>query len=108
MRNHEEITREVESRNDFRAEVGLPLVSVPNEVEKIYKAELWQDFLDWCKTYPLRDKIAEEVLQAARKERGDPAWVPRGVLSGGGLGYGHRVQERMRQIWREERNQQCG
>jgi hypothetical protein len=78
MRNHEEITREVESRNDFRAEVGLPLVSVPKEVDKIYKAKLWQDFLDWCKTYPLRDKIAEEVLQAARKERGEfrvACWV---------------------------------
>ena len=45
MRNREEITREVESRNGFRAEVGLPSVSVPKEVEKIYKAELYQDFL---------------------------------------------------------------
>ena len=34
MRNREEITREVESRNGFRAEVGLPSVSVPKEVRE--------------------------------------------------------------------------
>ena len=84
MRSREEITREVESRNEFRAEVGLPLVSVPKEVEKIHKGELWQDFRDWCETYPLRAQVAEEVLQTIRKEIGDPTWVPRGVLSGGG------------------------
>ena len=102
MRSRGEITREVESRNEFRAEVGLPLVSVPKEVEKIHKGELWQDFRDWCETYPLRAQVAEEVLQTIRKEIGDPTWVPRGVLSGGGWGYGHRVQERMRQIWRAQ------
>ena len=102
MRNREEITREGESRNEFRAEVGLPLVSVPKQVEKIYKAELWQDFCDWYETDPLRAEVAEEVLQEFRKARDNPAWVPRGYLNGGGA-YGHRVQERMRQIWREER-----
>ena len=103
MRDREEIAREVESWNEFRAEVGLPLVSVPKEVEKTHNAELWQDFLDWHETYSLRAKVAEEVLQTIRREIGSPAWVPRGVLSGGGLGYGHRVQERMRQPWIEER-----
>ena len=84
MRAKEELIREVEDRNKFRAEVGLPLVSVPKEVEKIHKGELWQDFRDWCETYPLRAQVAEEVLQTIRKEIGDPTWVPRGVLSGGG------------------------
>ena len=102
MRNREEITREVESRNGFRAEVGLPSVSVPKEVEKIYKAELYQDFCDWCRTCPMRAKVAEEVLQAFRKARSNPTWVPRGYLNGGGS-YSHRVQQRMYQIWREER-----
>jgi len=96
LRFKEELIREVEDRNKFRAEVGLRSVSVPKEVEKIHKAELWQDFCDWCETYPMRAEVAEEVLQTIRKELGNPAWVPRGVLSGGGLGYGHRVQERMR------------
>jgi hypothetical protein len=53
--------------------------------------------------YPLRAKVAEEVLQMIRDEIGNPTWVPRGVLTGGGWAYGSEVRERMRQIWREER-----
>jgi hypothetical protein len=41
MRTKEELIREVEDRNKLRA-----------EVEKIHKGELWQDFRDWCGTYP--------------------------------------------------------
>jgi hypothetical protein len=92
----------------FRSEVGLPSVSVPKEVDKIYKAELWQDFRHWHEAYPSPTKVAEEVLQTIRKEIRNPAWLPRGVLSGGGLGYGSQVPERMRQIWREERKMTTG
>ena len=69
MRNREEIAREVEGRNQLRAEVGLPLVSIPEEVEKIYKAELWQDFRDWCdqNCSLLRDSCS--VRQASAKSR---------------------------------------
>ena len=52
MRNREEITREVESRNGFRAEVDLPSVSVPKEVEKIYKAELTRIFVIGAEPIP--------------------------------------------------------
>ena len=41
------------------------------------------------------------VVQTIRKEIGNPTWVPRGVLSGGGWAYGSQVRERMLQIWRE-------
>ena len=35
MRTKGELIREIEDRNKARAEAGLPLVSVPKEVERI-------------------------------------------------------------------------
>jgi hypothetical protein len=100
IRTKEELIKEVEARNKLRGEAGLPLVSVPKEVEKISKAELYRDFCDWCEAnQDLRDKIAEEVLATFCEERGDPTWVPRGLLNGAGA-YGSQIQERMRQIWK--------
>ena len=69
MRTKEELINEIGDRNKVRAEAGLPLVSVPKELERISKAELWQDFCDWYKANPiLRAKVAEEVLQTFRKD----------------------------------------
>ena len=53
MRTKEELTREVEDRNKLRADVGLPLVPVAKKVQKLYAAELRQDFLDWSDRRPL-------------------------------------------------------
>ena len=52
MGTKEELIREIEDRNKARAEAGLPLVSVSQEIEKISKAELWRDYCDWYKTSP--------------------------------------------------------
>jgi hypothetical protein len=101
MRTKEELIREIEDRNKARAEAGLPLVSVPKEVEKISEAELWRDYCDWYNASPLRAKVAEEVLQKFRKDRGDPTWVPRKLLNGA-MAYGSEVQGRLLKIWREE------
>ena len=61
----------------MRAEAGLPLVSVPNEVEKISKAERYRDYTDWYNANStLRAKVADEVLQTYRKDLHDPSWVP--------------------------------
>lgn len=104
MRSRAEITREVEDRNKFRSENGLPLVSVPQEVEKIYEAALHQDFVDWSNAYPLRGRIRADVLEECRKERHDPTWVPRSYYNGG-ADYSGRVEDRLREIWRAERKQ---
>ena len=106
MRTKEELIREIEDRNKARAEAGLPLVSVPKEVERIYEWELeqeyWQDFRVWCEAHQdLCKKIAEEVLQAFRKERGNPTWLPRGLLNGA-WAYGSEVRERLQKIWKKE------
>ena len=105
MRSREEITREVESWNEFRAEVGLPLVSVPDEVEKIYKAELWQDFRDLVLIGipTFRHRIEAEELERERRERYDPTWVPRGLLNGAGAYGVVKVQDRMLSLWKQQR-----
>ena len=46
-------------------------------------------------------KIAEEVLQAFRKERGNPTWLPRNLLNGA-MAYGSEVRERLQKIWKKE------
>jgi hypothetical protein len=102
MRTKDELINEIEDRNKARAEAGLPSVSVPKEIEKISEAELRQDFCDWCEArQDLWDTVAEEVLQTFRKERGDPTWVPLGLLNGA-WAYGSQIQDRMHQIWKEE------
>ena len=101
MKSREEITREVETRNEFRAEVGLPLVSVPDEVEKIYKAELWQDFRDWCdRNSDFQARIEAEELETERRERYDPTWQPRALLNGAGA-FGSKVRDRMLSLWKQ-------
>ena len=108
MRTKEELINEIENRNKARAEAGLPLVSIPKEVEKISEAERYRDYTDWYNANPtLRAKVGEEVLQTYRKDLHDPTWVPSGWLSGGRAGYSLAVQKRMHQIWEEEKTKKC-
>jgi len=103
MRTKEELTREVEDRNKLRAEVGLSLVPVAKEVQKLYAAELRQDFLDWSdRNSDIRLRIEAEMLEAERRDRHDPTWRPRALLNGA-WAFGSKVQDWMRKIWREER-----
>ena len=109
MRPKEELIREIENRNKAQVEADLPFVSVPKEVEKISEWELeqnyWQDFRVWCEAHQdLCKKIAEEVLQAFRKERGNPTWLPRNLLNGA-MAYGSEVRERLQKIWKKERSE---
>ena len=91
----------METRNEFRAEVGLPLVSVPDEVEKIYKAELWQDFRDLCvRNSDFQARIEAEELERERRERYDPTRQPHALLNGAGA-FGSKVQDRMLSLWKQ-------
>src|SRR6476660_9886884 len=98
MKSREELIRDVESRNQFRAEVELPLVSVEAEIEKIHGWEVREAYRRWYNTHPLRPEIEEEILEAERKSRDDSTWLPRYLLNGG-LGFGVQVQKRMRPLW---------
>lgn len=92
MRTKDELTREVEARNKLRAEVGLPLVPVAEEVKKLQKAELWQDYGTWADRNPdLLARIVAEELERERRERYDPTWELRALLNGAGA-FGSKVQ----------------
>jgi hypothetical protein len=105
MRTKEELIREIEDRNKARAEAGLPLVSVPEEAEKLTEVGFSKDFSEWCEAHSdLYRKIAEEVLQKFRKDRGDPTWVPRKLLDGA-MAYGSEVRERLQKLWKKERSE---
>jgi len=104
VQTKEELTREVEDRNKLRADVGLPLVPVAKEVQKLYAAELRQDFLDWSdRNSDIRLRIEAEVLEAERRERHDPTWRPRALLNGA-WAFGSKVQDRMLSLWEKKRN----
>jgi len=104
VQTKEESTREVEDRNKLRADVGLPLVPVAKEVQKLYAAELRQDFLDWSdRNSDIRLRIEAEVLEAERRERHDPTWSPRALLNGA-WAFGSKVQDRMLSLWEKKRN----
>jgi hypothetical protein len=98
MKSREELIREVESRNQFRAEVGLPLVSVEAEIEKLHRWEVREAYCRWYNTHPLRPKIEEEMLEVERKNRNDRNWLPRTYLNGG-MTFSIRVEKRMRSLY---------
>jgi hypothetical protein len=108
MRAKEELIRVVEGRNKLRAEVGLPLVSIPKEVKKLEVAERQKDYDErYAKWYAqnatIISRITNEVLELERKKRGIPNWVP--TLLNGGSEFTKRVKQRvqkeMRVKWME-------
>ena len=101
--SRDELIREIRSRNQLRAAVGLPLVSVEAEIEKLHRWEIREAYRRWSYTHPLRPKIEEEILEAERKSRGDPTWLPRYYLNGG-LAFSIQVEKRMRQLWEKKRH----
>ena len=91
---------EIEKRNSIRAEAQLPLLSIFEEMEKLrrnYNAARWQAFLN----SPLRIRVYEKMLVRERRRRGNPAFTPAGMLSGGGWSFSIRVERRMEKLyWR--------
>jgi hypothetical protein len=46
-----------------------------------------------------RKRIYQKMLARVRRRCGDPQWAPTGVLSGGGLWFGARVDEQLRKLY---------
>src|ERR1700736_4727286 len=81
MRTKAELIGEVEDRNKLRAEVGLPLVSLPEEVKKLEyaerRAERQKEYEDWyAQNATLISRITNEVLALERQNRRIPNWAP--------------------------------
>jgi hypothetical protein len=66
MKSREELIRGVETRNQIRAEAGLPLVAVEVEMEKIHQAELQVAYRHWYSTDAL-PKIKDELLERSAR-----------------------------------------
>jgi hypothetical protein len=99
MRAIQDIRKEVEERNKWRSDVGLPLLDVENEVKKMVKYEQSQDYYTWVADHPeLHERVRAEILAKERESRNDPEWLPRGLLNGG-MAYGRQVDDRMRELY---------
>jgi hypothetical protein len=46
-----------------------------------------------------RGRIYQKMLARVRRQCGDPHWAPTGMLSGGGLWFGARVDEQLRKLY---------
>ncbi len=93
---------EIEKRNLIRAEARLPLLSIFGEMEKLtrnYNETRWQAFLN----SPLRIRVYEKMLARERRRRGNPAFTPTGMLSGGGWSFSIRVERQMEKLYRRFR-----
>jgi hypothetical protein len=47
----------------------------------------------------LRKPVREKELARTRRKIGDPNWNPTGVLSGGGMIFSYKVDERLRRLY---------
>ena len=67
---------EIARRNRLRYEFGLPLLSVATELRRMKTAadtEKVERFRN-----ALREPVFQKMLARARRQRGDPAWTPKG------------------------------
>jgi hypothetical protein len=100
MFDQETARREVRERNRVRAEAHLPLLPVEVEVRRLEKVASQKARDDFVLHSPLRERVEAKLLARERRRRGDPTWVPTGVLSGGGLAFSVQVHEVMLRFWR--------
>jgi hypothetical protein len=89
--------REIAERNRVRQEAGLPLLSVPKELRRMKEAAEAEKFRNFAEAH--RRRVYEKMLARDRRRRGDPRWAPTGMLSGGGLWFGARVDEQLRKLY---------
>jgi hypothetical protein len=57
-------------------------------------------FEHFFETSPLRTRVEEKLLKVARRMRGDPNWIPTGILSGGRLGFYLWTRKLIMRIWK--------
>jgi hypothetical protein len=56
-----------------------------------------EKFRDFAKAH--RRRIYQKMLARVRRRCGDPWWAPTGMLSGGGLWFGARVDEQLKKLY---------
>jgi hypothetical protein len=71
---------EIAARNIIRAEAGLPLLSVPQELRRMKMMEDAAEFEQLADRHS--HSVWEEVLAPVRQARGDPNWRPSRLMEG--------------------------
>ena len=90
-------TREIAERNRVRQEAGLPLLSLSTELRRMKGVATDKKFRTFAKAH--RSRVYQKMLARERRQCGDPQWAPTGVLSGGGLWFGARVDEQLKKLY---------
>src|ERR1700730_7888979 len=94
---------ESETRKRRRLEAQLPPISVGAELRKLYQLNRQNDFEEFFRTSPIRERLEEKLLARIRRLRGEPDWRPTGFLSGGGFAFYTHTRKIMRKIWHMQR-----
>ena len=71
---------EIVARNVIRAEAGLPLLSVPQELRRMKQVTDAMAFEEFADRH--RQSVWEEVLAPVREARGEPNWRPTRLMEG--------------------------
>jgi len=89
--------QEIADRNRIRQEAGLPLLSVPKELRRMKVGADAEKFRNFAEAH--RKRVYQKMLARVRRQCGDPHWAPTGMLSGGGLWFGGRVDEQLTRLY---------
>ena len=94
--------QEIEARNAMRKEAHLPLLDVAKELAHLEQVARAREIENFVRNSPLRARVQVQAkcLFLIRKRRGEPDWIPRGFLSGGGLAFSVDVDRVMRNLWK--------
>jgi hypothetical protein len=71
---------EIAARNIIRAEAGLPLLSVPQELRRMKQVTDAMAFEEFAERH--RQAVWNEVLGPVRETRGEPNWRPTRLMEG--------------------------
>jgi hypothetical protein len=77
----------------YRAEDGLPLLSIPRELRRMKMVEDAMAFEQFADRH--RESVWEEVLAPVREARGEPTWRPTGFMEG--MGFQAQVSKVLRE-----------
>jgi len=90
---------EIAKRNQFRAEAGLPLLSVAKEIRRAKEREAGLKEAEQFERFagPLRERVSAKVLARRRRLGGDAKWTPDGWF--GRLGFRSEVENRLRKLY---------
>jgi hypothetical protein len=99
MFDREAAIQDINERNRIRREARLPTLSVDDELRETEANARQQDFEEFWRTSPLRERVRAKIIARYRRCFGNPDWQPSGILSGYGLMVHARTREVVYRLW---------